>query len=1034
MIRLGPLLEANAGGLAAQVGAGSDDLPVPSDESGLRRSRPHKWGRWIGLVLALVLAGLIAQEVRSSWLQAHLLSSAAEKMTYRIVEGGGLPTAPSKSGPYDERLGYSILPTAVESLQRAGYRVTAHTRLSPWQDRAVFWGGTPIYDEKIRAGLKLTDQHGRVLYESITPRDVYPNYAAIPQLVVRTLLFAENRQILETSLPYRNPTVEWTRISRAVFDVGWNKVDHDHPVSGGSTVATQLEKLRHSPGGRTLSPVEKLRQMLSSSLRSYRNGPRNLEAREEVVGDYINSLPLAATTDQGEILGLIDGLRAWFGADPVRANQLLNLSEEEAEAKGVYVERALAYRQTTMLLLAAKKPSTYLVEDRNALRLRVDTYLGLLQNAGVISERLRLEALNAPVAFRHVAASGVTPTTAARKGIDSVRSSLAWLAGVSGLYALDRLDLSADTTLDGPASEGVARVLTSISLPDGAAAAGMLGKSMLAADDTSGVIYSFTLYEHKGNANLLRVQTDNYPQPLNLNQGSKLELGSTAKLRTLAHYLEIVSSLYDKYSRRPPDDLRAIEVAPEDALSAWAIDYLSTNGDAGLPKMLEAALDRKYSASPYEGFYTGGGVHTFSNFDGSDNGRLLTVREALHRSVNLVFIRVMRDLVRYHIAQYPETYAVLDAPYGDPLRKKYLDRFVDQESREFLSRFYRKYITDPQGQAQALLAGEAHRPSRFAAAYRTMKPDESFEAFETATEGLDVPIKASDLEHYYTEFAPGKFNWNDLGYLAHLHPLELWVARYLLDHPKATYEEAVMDSAQARHESYSWLVRPHRHREQNTRIRVILEQEAFAEIRKAWARLGFPFNELVPSYATALGSSGDTPDALATLAGIVLNHGVRYPSMRIGKLHFAKDTPYETVLERDVTGAERVMPVDVAAALHEAMLGVVEHGTAFGAYHALTLPDGSFAAIAGKTGTGDNRVERYAPGGAVIESKVRNRTAAFVFTIGDHFFGTLLVYTQEPYAASKSYTSALAVRVFRNLAPSLKPLLVSDVAVEIARK
>ena len=116
------------------------------------------------------------------------------------------------------------------------------------------------------------------------------------------------------------------------------------------------------------------------------------------------------------------------------------------------------------------------------------------------------------------------------------------------------------------------------------------------------------------------------------------------------------------------------------------------------------------------------------------------------------------------------------------------------------------------------------------------------------------------------------------------------------------------------------------------------------------------------------------------------------------------------------------------------MLGVVEHGTAFGAYHALTLPDGSFATIAGKTGTGDNRVERYAPGGAVIESKVRNRTAAFVFTIGDHFFGTLLVYTQEPHAASKSYTSALAVRVFRNLAPSLKPLLASDVAVQIARK
>jgi hypothetical protein len=84
--------------------------------------------------------------------------------------------------------------------------------------------------------------------------------------------------------------------------------------------------------------------------------------------------------------------------------------------------------------------------------------------------------------------------------------------------------------------------------------------------------------------------------------------------------------------------------------------------------------------------------------------------------------------------------------------------------------------------------------------------------------------------------------------------------------------------------------------------------------------------------------------------------------------------------------------------------------------------------IGGKTGTGDNRVERYASNGSVLESRVRNRTAAFVFMLGDRFFGTLLVYTQEPNAASKQYTSALAVRVFRNLAPAIRPLLVEPAA------
>lgn len=58
--------------------------------------------------------------------------------------------------------------------------------------------------------------------------------------------------------------------------------------------------------------------------------------------------------------------------------------------------------------------------------------------------------------------------------------------------------------------------------------------------------------------------------------------------------------------------------------------------------MLQAALDRRYSASPYESFsFTGGGLHTFSNFRKEDNGRLPTLRQALQESINLPFIRLL---------------------------------------------------------------------------------------------------------------------------------------------------------------------------------------------------------------------------------------------------------------------------------------------------------------------------------------------------------------------------------------------------------
>ena len=46
---------------------------------------------------------------------------------------------------------------------------------------------------------------------------------------------------------------------------------------------------------------------------------------------------------------------------------------------------------------------------------------------------------------------------------------------------------------------------------------------------------------------------------------------------------------------------------------------------------------------------------------------------------------------------------------------------------------------------------------------------------------------------------------------------------------------------------------------QNARIATLLEMDAFAQIHRSWQRLGYPFESLVPSYATAIGSSGDGP-------------------------------------------------------------------------------------------------------------------------------------------------------------------------------
>ena len=101
-------------------------------------------------------------------------------------------------------------------------------------------------------------------------------------------------------------------------------LDMQDQSAGGSTLATQVEKYRHSPDGLTVSPTEKIRQMVSASVRAYRLGPETLEARKLVAWAYLNSVPLSAAPGYGEVHGLGDGLWVWFGANVDEVNRLLD--------------------------------------------------------------------------------------------------------------------------------------------------------------------------------------------------------------------------------------------------------------------------------------------------------------------------------------------------------------------------------------------------------------------------------------------------------------------------------------------------------------------------------------------------------------------------------------------------------------------------------------------------------------------------------------------------------------------------------------
>jgi hypothetical protein len=73
----------------------------------------------------------------------------------------------------------------------------------------------------------------------------------------------------------------------------------------------------------------------------------------------------------------------------------------------------------------------------------------------------------------------------------------------------------------------------------------------------------------------------------------------------------------------------------------------------------------------------------------------------------------------------------------------------------------------------------------------------------------------------------------------------------------------------------------------------------------------------------------------------------------------------------------------------------------------------------GKTGSGDNRFQTFNRYGAVTSSRATNRTATFVFYIGDRYFGVITAYVQGREAENYRFTSALPVTLLKLLAPTI---------------
>ncbi len=982
---------------------------------------------WSFIPLSVISAALVVYEFETSRFQSDYFSKIAAEATYELVRGKSEHIRFPTAGPYDERLGYTRLPLYIEKLEKSGYEVQSQASWSAKMLELDSKGVFALYDEKPQAGLKVDDAGGSALFQTHTPTDVYPTFESIPWVIVTTLLFIENSTLLDAP-PTRNPAIEWKRLLRSLIENGLEELglDRGRPP-GASTLATQLEKVRHSADGRTRTPHDKLEQMLSASLRAYRAGPDTRQAREQIVLSYVNSVPLSSIPHSGEIFGLRDGLRIWFDADPVETDRLLRTAEvgafcdiEDLEARG------LAYRQVLMLILAQRRPTALILQIRENLDDLVDAHLRAMREEGVVPLELANSALAAREDSIPQGELVLTRDFDDIKMENSVRTMLGEELGEASLYDLDRLDLTAQSTIEFGVQSAIRERLLALSDPAVVRELGLAKKSLLAEGTAEDLVFSFTLYERTPLGNALRIQVDTDPQPLNINEGVKLDLGSTAKLRTLATYLHIIGELHDELGAKTPEELRSYSVDPSDALTKWVLAELKRDPTIQLPELLDRAMMRTYSANPHEVFYTGGGAHRFGNYDKKHNGRRFTVREAFQRSINLPFVRLMRDVVRYNLTRLDNTGPTIFTDPEHPGRKPRLDTFVASESVAYLRRFWVRYEGLDHAAAVAKLAESKPKWNalRLAVALRSSAPAMSITQFSTLLrERADRTLSDEELKRLYDDHGPGKFDWNDRGYLAKVHPLEMWSLAYRAEHPSATWSEAVTASADVRHEVYRWLFKPTRKRQQDNRIRIVLEREAFRLIHQHWKQLGYPFSSVVPSLATAIGVAADRPDSLARLVGTIANGGIAQPRYIASAFHFAQDTPFETRMTRKDAPGTRVMTPAVAARLKEELRDVVLKGTARRLTAEEPYRSDPLWVAGGKTGTGDHRRKAVDKHGRVLSETPISRSATFVFFLGDRFHGTLTVYVGGTQSAHYSFTSALPVTLLSRLGPELTPIV-----------
>lgn len=985
-----------------------------------------------GLIALALLMLILAEEIRYG-IGFRYLTSKVEKVAQLESQPGhsqvwGIPIPDS---PRWKRDGMTYYPQLFSVLKDEGFRVDkkTHLVLSPQAEKLLEMGIVPFnhYQGQAFSGIKILDRHRHSIYEFEHPNQ-FKNFEHISPFILKALLVWENDKLRHLVLPPNNSNnaqesdielnylIEGPRIIKSLGEYLQYKVTGEGAFSGGSTLMTTLEKITNTPGGRTQGVTDKIRQMIGAGLHLYANDSSS--GIKKALVDFLNTVPMAGgpRTYEGELYGFGASYYAWFGHSIDELNAQLNSKDR--------LVRSQAFKNICTLIVSIRRPSQ-LLNDPQAVEQQANILLKRLNQKSLLNSALYVKAKALHPAWMPQAKDRRQLDYAMHRESFSARNQYTqWVrravAKKSGdkearkinLQTVDLMPVTIEMSTDAQLEQNIRKVLDDMYSDIAQKSPFVQNKQKgllnnLTKKELQQIEYAVTVLEiDESRRWKILANTDTQANVVyNPAKQGRFQWGSTAKLRVLVNYLMIIhdearllqSDLQQLNSQRL-QQYKKSSVTIKRLLAA----YIDKHPQAEMNEILDWAMSRRISADPGEKFLTGESWHQFHNYKKSDDRKNPNLWQMTTESINLSYVRLMRDVVDYYIEQMGYDKKRILNDKHNLTRKKIIADAIKKEE-QFYHQGMNFFI--------AMIKAQFHETLSITDKEIVNKAREVVKDLDNTNDRQMQEYKRlASMFKRITSYEKS------------------WLLAKVRGHESVNTISVDEEQERIVRQTSNWF-RTNKYWLKNT-LYTFLEQQAFANgVTPAWKKLGYPF-KVSPSYAVVLGSSGDTPMSLLELAGTLLNDGVHEKNITaIERIVLAPGSEFETPF-KIAYQQEKIIPETVAAVARKAMEGVLHKGTAiFASRHPLMQYVQSSGA---KTGTGDNRhyqtpVNRSAAVLSVLDGGEGQAKYAICITMS---------VTQGNIERYK-FTSKVPVRILARIADHLTPIVakksIQELQIDLAK-